>query len=174
MAGESRGLTEGEKAMLKRGFGIRIDYDSIRLCRGHRYHPAAFVALRMPRTDAVTIGYTIYFDRLYHTDFAACRDREAQVLLFHEMTHVYQWVLLGRVGFLSRYLKEFLSVGRKQSAMYHYRGADDARGAEHFHEARLEAQADMIRDYARALLDEDAAGMAKQAVHLQRTHFFSL
>jgi hypothetical protein len=174
MKNKMRPLTEGEKAMLKPCFGMRIDYEGVRLCHGHRYHPIPIVALKMPNTDAVTIEKTIYFDNRYVEDFSADGiDRESPALLFHEMTHVYQWALLGRVGFLARYAKEFLSVRMKSAAMYDYERAAGEPPL-HFNEARLEAQAAMIQDYARFHLARDAAGMQSKAVHLARTHFFGL
>lgn len=173
MAEKPRPLLDGEKEMLRAAFGMRIDYDKVRLSDGHRNHPIPLVALQLPKTDAITLGNTIYFGGYYHADFAAA-DTVSKCLLFHEMTHVWQWASLGRAGFLARYLREFAACGFSSGKMYDYLKANKPGGPEHFWKARLEAQADMIRHYARALLDDDAAGMQAQAAHLANTHFFGL
>ncbi|HYJ30390.1 MAG TPA: DUF4157 domain-containing protein [Allosphingosinicella sp.] len=173
MAQELRGLLDSEKDMLRPAFGMRIDYSSVRLSNGHRKHPIALVALKVPNTDAITLGDTIYFGGHYHADFSTA-PIESKCLLFHEMTHVWQWTALGRIGFLARYLGEFVGAGLNSPKMYKYKKANESGGPEHFWKARLEAQADMIRDYARAHITDDAAGKQKQAVHLAKTHFFDL
>jgi hypothetical protein len=170
---ELRRLLDGETEMLRTAFGMRVDYSGVRLSDGHRNHPIALVALRVPNTDAITLGGTIYFGGHYHADFSTA-STDSKCLLFHEMTHVWQWAALGRVGFLARYLREFVGAGLNASRMYRYKKADEPGGPEHFWKARLEAQADMIRDYARAFITDDAAGRQKQAVHLAQTHFFGL
>jgi hypothetical protein len=173
MAEDVRALLKAEKELLRAAFGMRIDYDKVRLSSGHRYHPIPLIALRLPNTDAITLGNRIYFGGHYHPDFSTA-PLDAQCLLFHEMTHVWQWASLGRVGFLARYLREFLGSGMNAPRMYEYRKADDPEGPEHFWRARLEAQADMVRDYARAFIGKNAAARQKLAVHLTQTHFFEL
>lgn len=173
MSEKPRPLLDSEKEMLRPAFGMRIDYDKVRLSDGHRNHPIPLVALQLPNTDAITLGNTIYFGGYYHADFSAA-DIGSKCLLFHEMTHVWQWAILGRAGFLARYLREFAASGFNSGKMYKYRRANDPGGPEHFWKTRLEAQADMIRHYARPHLTGDAAGMQAQAVHLANTHFFGL
>ena len=173
MAEQLRPLTAGEIELLRPCFGMRIDYGSVRLSDGHRRHPIAAIALRMPNTDAITLGKTIYFGGHYHADFSLAPDN-AKLLLFHEMAHVWQWASLGPVGFLARYLREFVSAGFNAGRMYKYPKAGERGGPQHFWKARLEAQADMIRDYARVHGGNDQSAKQAQAVHLAHTHFFDL
>jgi hypothetical protein len=170
---ELRTLNAEEVAMLEIAFSSRINYAAVRISDGHRNHPIPVVALRTPNTDAVTLGNTIYFGRHYYSNFAVAPPA-AKCLLFHEMTHVWQWAELGKVRFLARYLREFVAVGMRPWALYRYRSASSEAPPEHFRNARLEAQADMIRDYARTGFEGDAAARERQAAHLLGTGFFGL
>jgi hypothetical protein len=140
MADKLRPLTGGEIELARSVFGDRIRYERVRLSDGCGLNPIAFVALRQPGTDAITIRRTIYFGGHYHPDFAIA-GTIAQGLLLHEMTHIRQWAELGAVPFLIRYVREFLSTGGDRKAMYQYKPGDP------FPEARIEAQAQMVQDY---------------------------
>ena len=140
MAEKLRPLTSGEIELVRSVFGDRIQTDRVRLSDGFGLNPIAFVALRVPGTDAITLRRTIYFGGHYHDDFAAA-DTNAQALLLHEMTHIRQWAELGVVGFLLRYARDFLSTGGDRRAMYHFEPRDP------FPEARIEAQAQMVQEY---------------------------
>ena len=140
MADNLRPLTGGEIELIRSVFGDRIPCGAVRLSNGYGLNPLAFVALRTPGTDAITMWRTIYFGGHYHEDFAKA-DTLSQGLLLHEMTHIRQWAELGVVGFARRYVRDFFSTGGDRLAMYHY----DA--GEPFPEARIEAQAQMVQDY---------------------------
>jgi hypothetical protein len=147
MTDKLRALTSGEIELARSVFGDRIRYDRVRLSDGYGLNPIAFVALRQPGTDAITIRRTIYFGGHYHPDFAAA-DTIAQGLLVHEMTHIRQWAELGIVRFLLRYARDFLSTGGDRKAMYLYKPRDP------FPEARIEAQAQMVQHYYVARADK--------------------
>ena len=138
-----RGLTSGEIALARKAFGDRIDYGRVTIVAGAAANLAAHVAFRRGN-PAITLGSTIHFERGFAADFASTgADRNA---FMHEMTHVWQFQRLGVVRFILRYGKELLRVGGRPARMYAYRA-----GETRFATAMLEAQAQMVGDYAEAL-----------------------
>ena len=106
------------------------------------------------------MGDTIHFRDVLPDDFSASG---ARFLFLHEMTHVWQYRRLGVARFLLRYLREWAACRFDRRALYAY------AAGEPFGAARLEAQAEMVRDHARG-----GAARAKAAASLAGTGIFGL
>jgi hypothetical protein len=144
-----RRLSAGEIALLRSCFGDRIDYASVRLIDGAAGNPLAAIAFRSGN-HAITLGRSIrYAPGIYREDYA-CGDPYFISLLLHEVTHVWQWAVLGRARFVVRYGWNFATAGFRPARAYLYR--DDTS----FAAARIEAQAQMVGDYCLALQRNDA------------------
>jgi Domain of unknown function (DUF4157) len=73
-------------------------------------------------SDAITLGRVILMRK---------GSEDSRYLIYHELTHVHQWVELGLVGFGTRYLRDY-AIGR-------------LRGRGHwgaYHHIRFEIEAD--------------------------------
>ena len=138
-----RPLTPGEIALARPVFGAGLDYARVRLVAGAGGNPIAAIAFANGN-PAITLGRRIHYRAGVAEDLAAAGIDE-QALLLHELTHVWQYRRLGLVRFLLRYVREFFAVGGRAAAMYSY-----TPGETRFAAARLEAQAQMIGDYATA------------------------
>ncbi|HWT11622.1 MAG TPA: DUF4157 domain-containing protein [Allosphingosinicella sp.] len=155
-----RALTEGEVALARKAFGDRIDYDRVRICHGAGGNPAAALAFLSDRNDAITLVRTIFCKGEPVADYSSHAHKS---LFIHEMTHVWQYQTLGVARFYLRYGREFVACRFDAKAMYRYEKGDP------FDKAKLEAQAEMVRDYGR-----DSAGMAKAAPSLAGTGLYGL
>lgn len=162
-----RALTAGEIALLREGFGDRIDYERIRLRQGHGRNPTAIAAFRNGNT-AITLRRNIYFRAHYSDDFSEA-GVVAQSLLLHEMTHVWQYAKLGAPRFLARYARDLAACRFNARAMYLYE-----EGETPFARARLEAQAQMVGDYCHAWLVGDVPRLARLARNLKGSGFYGL
>jgi len=151
-AAERRALTKGEVALAREAFGAAIDYDRIAICAGAGGNPVAWLAF-CHGNPAITLVGTIHLRAGPAADFSAAGEEEL-TLFMHEMTHVWQYRRLGLLPFLLRYGRDFLRCGLRAAAMYRY-----AAGVDSFAAARLEAQADMIGHYSRALRRGDAVAL---------------
>jgi hypothetical protein len=142
MAERKRGLTDGEKALVRAIFPVEIEkvVDEIVLSDGAGRNPIPAIAFMNRANHALTFGRTIYFGTGYAADFYAAGDG-GKGLLLHEMTHVWQYARLGMAKFLARYAREFVSVRFDAGRMYEYKSRAP------FGAARLEAQAQMVQDY---------------------------
>ena len=149
MAQGMRGLTAPEQAEVREVYPGAVPWDRVRLCDGAGRNLAAMIAFRTGAW-AITLRRTIYFGSHYSADFSTA-DAEHRELFFHEMTHVWQYATLGIPSFGVRYASNFIAVGFRRGRMYDYRSGDD------FRSASLEAQAQMVGHYARALADRDTA-----------------
>lgn len=136
---KKRGLTAGERDLLREVFRDRIDYDRVRLQDGAGANPLARIALRSPKNWAMTYLGTIHFNKgHFREDFAADADSKYQALLVHEVTHVWQYRRLGLVPFASRYGWNFIACEFSQDRLYDYDAKTD------FGSATLEAQAQIV------------------------------
>ncbi|HEX2763711.1 MAG TPA: DUF4157 domain-containing protein [Allosphingosinicella sp.] len=138
-----RPLTEREAAMVAEAMPGPLPLAAVRLLEGSDDNPVPRAAFHNGNT-AITLRRTIYFGRHYHEDFAAA-DPHARGLFLHEMTHVWQYSRLGVAGFAMRYVRDLCACRFRARAMYRYEP-----GEGRFGEARLEAQAQMVGDYAEA------------------------
>jgi hypothetical protein len=164
--GRQRKLTAGEIALARAAFGERIDYDRVRLCDGPGNQPLAHAAFARGN-PAITVGSTVYFKSRYGPDFSAPgQDRKSFI---HEMTHVWQYRVLGMPAFFARYGAEFVRVKGKPNDMYKY-----VAGETGFGEAMLEAQANMIGDYSEALWAGKSARKAELAKNLAGAGLYGL
>jgi hypothetical protein len=166
----ARRLTDGEIALARRAFGDEPPYDKVRLCRGAGMNPAAAIAF-MRRNPAITLVRTIYFKKPWHEDFSSA-DADSKADLLHEMTHILQYHRLGVVGFGLRYAWELAANGLNPNKLYKY-----AEAGIKFPKATLEGQAEMVGDYARAILGAGpgaAAQAAKIAPWLEGSGLFDL
>lgn len=137
-----RPLTEGEKALAVEAFGANaVDFAPVRICHGSGGNPAAWLAFRNPANDAITLIRTIFLRDSKTPDFSKGGDPG---LFLHEMTHIWQYQTIGVLLFGLRYARDFAACGFNAGAMYRY----ESNTA--FGEARLEAQAQMVQDYANA------------------------
>ena len=170
MARKGRPLTAGEIALFERNFpGHGLKLPRVRFCNGHGGHPAAMAAFRNGNT-AITLLKTIYYGPgKYCDDFSAETEAKRHELFMHEMTHVWQWRRLGAVRFLARYARDFIKCRGNARAMYRYE-----KGVHPFAKATLEAQAQMVGDYAAALVARDEATRALIAKNLAGTGFYGL
>jgi hypothetical protein len=162
-----RALTEGEIELLKEGFGDRIDYERVRLRLGASRNAAAAAAFRNGNS-AITLRRNIYFRTHYSENFSKA-DVLAQSLFHHEMTHVWQYAVLGVPRFLARYARDLVACRFNARAMYRYEEGETA-----FAGARLEAQAQMVGDYCHARLVGDVSRQTRLARNLRRTGFWGL
>lgn len=162
-----RKLTAGEIALLEEAFGDRIDYEKVRLRLGAGRNTAAIAAFRNGNT-AITLRWSIYFRTFYNDDFSEA-DVFAQSLFHHEMTHVWQYAMLGAPRFLARYARELAACRFNARAMYRYE-----EGVTRFAGARLEAQAEMVGDYCHAKLVGDEARMVRLERNLRGSGFYGL
>ena len=170
MARNMRPLTAGEIGLFERHFpehGLKLP--RVRFCNGHGGHPAAMAAFRNGNT-AITLRGTIYYGPgKYCEDFSAGAEAKRQALFMHEMTHVWQWRRLGAVRFLARYARDFIKCRGNARAMYRYE-----KGVDPFAKAMLEAQAQMVGDYAASLVARDEAARALIAKNLAGSGFYGL
>jgi hypothetical protein len=138
MAGKKRGLTPGEKELLRDIFRGAIDYDRIRLQDGAGRNPLALIALRSPKNWAMTYLSTIHYNEGHFQDDFSTGDDRHKALLVHEVTHVWQYTRLGLAAFGLRYGWNFVSCEFDQDRLYVY---DDKT---EFGSATLEAQAQIV------------------------------
>jgi len=155
-----RPLTSGEVALAREAFGDRIDYDRVRICCGAGGNPAAAIAFLSPANDAITLIRTIFCKGEAVGDYC---DPAHKGLFMHEMTHIWQYQTLGVVRFYLRYAIEFAASKFNARAMYQYQKDDP------FAAAKLEAQAEMVRDYGRG-----GEWRAKAEKSLAHTGFYGL
>jgi hypothetical protein len=136
---KKRGLTSGERELLREVFRGLIDYDRIRLQEGPGRNPLAAIALRSPKTWAMTYLDTIHFaEGHFRDDFSAGEDSAHKALLVHEAAHVWQYRSLGLIAFALRYGWNFIACEFNQDRLYVYDAETD------FGSATLEAQAQMV------------------------------
>ncbi|HEX8262734.1 MAG TPA: DUF4157 domain-containing protein [Allosphingosinicella sp.] len=162
-----RPLTAGEIRLLDEAFRGGIAPAMVRLVDGHDDNPLARAAFRNGNT-AITLRRTIYFGCHYCPDFARAGPH-AQGLFLHEMTHVWQYARLGLARFALLYARDLCACRFSARAMYRYE-----EGETRFAGARLEAQAQMVGDYAEAKLAGEAPRMARLARNLRETGFYGL
>ncbi len=153
-----RALTEGEKAFADEAFRGRIKFDRVGIRHGSGGNPAAAVALTS--AQAVTLINTIYFRGDPVGDYS---QSGYKLLFLHEMTHIWQYQMLGAPRFYMRYARELAARRFNRHAMYDYKQGDP------FDKAMLEAQADMVRDYRGG-----AAARAKAGPSLAATGLYGL
>lgn len=164
---EPRKLTQKEVALLRSAFGERLAYERVRLRLGHGGNAAAALAFRNGNT-AITLRQSVYFRTHYSGDFSEA-GVQAQSLFHHEMTHVWQYSVLGVTRFLARYARDLAACGFNARAMYRYQ-----EGETPFAAARLEAQAEMVGDYCHARLAGDVSRQARLARNLKGSGFYGL
>ena len=149
-----RPLTEGERQLVTKVFGP-LELDRVRLCAGAGLNPFAEIAFRHTSADAITLVRTIFFKAGPAADFST--DAGQKPLFLHEMTHIWQYQKLGVIRFGLRYLRDLVARGFNRDALYKYESGKTA-----FRTATLEAQAQMVQDYAaggdRKRLDANLAG----------------
>lgn len=166
MAQGMRGLTASEEAEVRETYPGQVGWDRVRLCNGAGGNPIAAMAFKTGAW-AITLRRTIYFGSHYTLDYSTA-DAEHRELFFHEMTHVWQYATLGIPRFGLRYAWNFLAVGFRRGKMYEYLSGDD------FRSASLEAQAQMVGHYARALADHDVNRQAALRPSLTGTGLYGL
>ena len=163
-----RPLTNGEIALAREAFGDRVPYEKVRLVEGAAGNPFAKAAFRNGNT-AITLRRTIHFNpAFYLADFSAGKPA-AKGLMTHELTHVWQYQRLGTAWFFAIYGIQFARAGFKAWRMYEYE-----QGQTPFRRAQLEAQAEMVGNYAEAKAEGDTARMALIARNLAGSGFFGL
>lgn len=165
-----RPLTAGETALVEANFPQpRLPLGRVRFCDGPGRHPAAAQAFRRGNT-AITLGSIIYYGPGRHAaDFSVETDAARQALFMHEMTHVWQWHRLGILRFLLRYARDLIACRGDARAMYRYEA-----GVDRFEDAMLEAQAQMVGDYAAACVRRDEGVKARIARSLAGSGFYGL
>jgi hypothetical protein len=136
-----RPLTEGEKALAGEAFGGEVDFAPVRICHGSGGNPFAWLAFQNQKNDAITLIRTIFLRDATTPDFSKGGDAG---LFLHEMTHVWQYQTIGVLLFGLRYARDLAACGFNAGAMYLYESTTL------FGDARLEAQAQMVQDYANA------------------------
>jgi hypothetical protein len=164
--GKQRKLTAGEIALTRAAFQDRIAHESVQIVDGPGTSFAAHIAF-MHGNPAITLGSTIYYKLWYTADFAG-PDTNAGSFL-HEMTHVWQYAALGQGPFFARYTKELARTGGNPDKLYEYEA-----GVDLFTRATLEAQAQMVEDYSRALWGKNAARVAELAKNLAGSKVYGL
>ncbi|HEY0012798.1 MAG TPA: hypothetical protein VGB79_08100 [Allosphingosinicella sp.] len=102
---------------------------------------------------------------LWSEDYAA-EGPPVQGMFVHQLAHVWQFKQLGRWRFLINYLRDLARCGYNQRAMYHY-----APGITLFHEATLEAQAQMLGDLRVARLTSSRERAEQIEASLTGTRF---
>jgi hypothetical protein len=162
-----RALTPGEIALLEADFPAGVPHPAVRLVHGHEGNPLAMAAFRNGNT-AITLRRTVYFRTHYRDDFSA-GDAASQSLFHHEMTHVWQYAELGLVRFFARYARDLAACRFDARAMYRYE-----EGLTRFAAARIEAQAQMVGDYRRAMLVGDAIRQGRLSRNLEGSGFYGL
>jgi hypothetical protein len=106
-----RGLTDGERSLLRPLFGDAVDYDAIRIVRGRAF------ALQGDRTY-VTLGHRIYAPGpLYRVDFAAA-GAQRQAILVHEVAHV--WQSASGIPVVASAVLAFVAAGGHYERAYRY------------------------------------------------------
>ncbi|HEX8527766.1 hypothetical protein, partial [Allosphingosinicella sp.] len=143
--------------IVREAFGDDMPYDRVRLRQGSGHNPIPMLAFLNKNNDAITLCRSLYFERHYYEDFSKA-PAEAQGLLLHEMTHVWQYASLGVPRFVARYAIDLISCGFRPSLMYDYESKPQP-----FPKARLEAQAQMVGHYCAARV----AGKAKSVAGLE-------
>lgn len=134
-----RGLTEGEVALARTIFGDAIDYARVTLhARG--YLP---FGLQHGATTMAPDGNLYLMPAQYRDDFAH-EEYGFQLLLIHELTHVWQYQLGYPV--LWHGLLIALAGGYLRARAYRY-DARLAAGAATFSEFNMEQQADLLAHY---------------------------
>ena len=163
---KQRGLVSGEIALAQAAFATRIDYSRVKLSDGPGNNPFAHMAFAKGN-PAITIGSTVYFKQDYGPDFSApgCNRK----CFIHEMTHIWQYRKLGMPAFFLRYGEDLLMAGGRPDDMYDY-----VAGADRFEDAMLEAQAEMVCDYAEALWTGNEARRNQLAANLAGSGLYGL
>jgi hypothetical protein len=164
-----RPLAPGEAAWLKTVYEDRLPYGAIRLHRGTE--GATLGAAAVARVVfhfgaiAVALGNHIYLEPdVYAPDLSAMRGGVA--LLVHEAMHVWQYSRAGlaitplRIALQSAHIKHLR--GRDEYDVRHVTAETD------FHALGYEQQASVAEKYAVAVLDHDAAGIARFGPVLKR------
>jgi len=165
--GKQRKLTAGEIALARAAFGNKIGYSAVRLSDGPGLEPLAHIAFAKGN-PAITIGSTVYFKHDYCADFSA-GGMKGKKSFIHELTHVWQYGLLGLPAFFVRYGKDLFNAKGKPDDMYKY-----VQGKDPFRTAMLEAQANMVGDYSEALWSTNAAQLAKLARNMAGSGLYGL
>jgi hypothetical protein len=160
-----RVLTGGETALARAAHGNKIAYPGVRIVDGAGTSFAAHIAF-MHGNPAITLGSTIYYKLWYTVDFAGPNTNAGSFI--HEMTHVWQYAVLGQGPFFARYTAELAKVGGKPDKLYEYKEGDL------FTKATLEAQAQMVEDYSRALWGKNTALIEKLAKNLAGSGVYGL
>lgn len=163
---KKRKLTGGEIALARAAFPKGIPTDGVEIVDGPGTSFAAHIAF-MRGNPAITLGSTIHY-RLWYTDDFAGPETNAGSFI-HEMTHVRQYAELGQASFFARYAKELAQVGGNPDKLYEYEA-----GVDLFTKATLEAQAQMVEDYSRALWGKNAARKAELAKNLKGSRVYGL
>lgn len=123
----SRALTAGETALARTLFGAAIDYDQVRLVHGKW-------AFFQPRETLMAPCGHIHFHpagSLWRDDFAGAALDE-QALFLHEMTHIWQTQLRGKL---------YLPLMRHPFCRYRY----TLRPGRVFERYGIEQQAEIVR-----------------------------
>ena len=162
-----RALTFGEIALAREAFGDRVDFRRVIIVDGPAINLAASIAFRRGN-PAITVGSTIFFKHGVAADFAAATGTGRNAFM-HEMTHVWQFQKLGMARFLLRYARELARAGGRPNRMYGYRP-----GGTKFDGAMLEAQAQMVGDYAEALTAQPSQRVALLARSLAGSGIYGL
>jgi hypothetical protein len=162
---KQRKLTAGEIKLAREAFGDKIAYDKVRLSDGPGNNPAAHIAF-MRGNPAITIGNTVYFKENFVADYAL--PGRNGTMFMHEMTHVWQYKTLGMPAFFARYGAELARAGGNPNNMYKYTDATK------FGEAMLEAQAQMVGDYYKAMAEGNASRTARLAKNLAGSGLYGL
>ena len=164
----TRALTPAERALAESAFaGKDLGYDGVRLSNGAGANPAAMMAFANGN-PAITLSRTIYFVEGRFRDDFSTGDLRDRLLLLHELTHIWQYRTLGFARFMARYAVELARCGLNARKLYLY--PEGAR----FDDSMLEAQAEMVAHYAKALLTGNAPERQKLAKSLAGTGFYGL
>lgn len=138
---EIRGLTEGERNLLRPLFGERFDLDRVRLCGGAGRSLVAKIAF-LKGHPAIVLGQVIFVrcDR-YRNEF--CAGAADAAFLAHEATHVWQ-NQTGGINLIS-YVWQWLTLPGRGYDIAHL--PPDAR----FEDLGYEQQAQVMAARARRL-----------------------
>ena len=110
---------------------------------------AAHIAF-MRGNPAITLGSTIYFKQWLHRRFLPGPRRTREL---HPRDDPRLAICRARPGpFFARYPRKLAKVGGNPDKLYQYKAGEDL-----FTKATLEAQAQMVEDYSRALWGKNAA-----------------
>lgn len=157
----------GEIALARAAFGEAVPYGRVRIRDGAGGNPVAWLAFRNGNA-AITLRRTILYGRFWLEDFSR-GSVGAKALFMHEMTHVWQYAMLGTAPFLLRYGRQFLACRGKARLMYRY-----DRETARFECAMLEAQAQMVGDYSAAIFTGDRMRKAALAKALAGSGLYGL